>query len=245
MKMYELSCGEIWGGIRNCDDDVTSAGLTASLYSFASDGGKGGDIYYLSLCENNMLTRMILADVVGHGEKVSKISTCIYEAIKSHMNDTAGDEFLSELNRTALKIGLDALTTVVMAAFYKVNGTLYFANAGHPPPLIKQKDESSWLELKLTKGVNDPLLGYSQAKYTQRAIRVNSGDCLFFYSDGLIEANNKEKELFGVKRLKELLKQHPDAPPSELKHIIIDKIRRYSGGSLNHDDVTVMIALID
>ena len=243
--MYELSCGEIWGGVRNCDDDVTSAGLNASLYSLASDGGKGGDIYYLSLCENNMLTRMILADVVGHGEEVSKISTCIYEAIKLHMNDTAGDEFLSELNRTTLKIGLDALTTVVMAALYKVNGTLYFANAGHPPPLIKQKNKSNWLELKLTKGVNDPVLGYTQANYTQRAIRVNSGDCIFLYSDGLIEANNKEKGLFGVKRLKELLKQHPDSPPSELKHIIIDKIRRYSGGSLNHDDVTVMIAMID
>lgn len=243
--MYHLSCGEIWGGIRNCDEDVASEGLTASLYSVASDGGKGGDIYYLSLCENNMLTRMILADVVGHGEEASKISTYIYEAIKLHMNDTAGDEFLSELNRTALKIGLDALTTVVMAAFYKVNGTLYFANAGHPAPLIKQKDESNWLELKLTKGVNDPVLGYSQANYTQRAIRVNSGDCLFLYSDGLIEANNKEKELFGVKRLKELLKQHPNVPPSELKHIIIDKIRRYSGGSLNHDDVTAMIARID
>ena len=80
--MYHLSCGEIWGGIRNCDGDVASEGLTASLYSVASDGGKGGDIYYLSLCENNMLTRMILADVVGHGEKASKISTYIYEAIK-------------------------------------------------------------------------------------------------------------------------------------------------------------------
>ena len=243
--MYHLSCGEIWGGIRNCDEDVSSEGLTASLYSVASDGGKGGDIYYLSLCENNMLTRMILADVVGHGEEASKISTYIYEAIKLHMNDTAGDEFLSELNRTALKIGLDALTTVVMAAFYKVNGELHFANAGHPHPLIKKKDESNWLELKLKKGVNDPVIGYSQANYTQSAIRVNCGDCLFLYSDGLIEANNKEKELFGVKRLKELLKQHPNVPPSELKHIIIDKIRRYSGGSLNHDDVTAMIARID
>jgi hypothetical protein len=46
--MYHLSCGEIWGGIRNCDDDISSAGLTASLFSLASDGGKGGDIYYLS-----------------------------------------------------------------------------------------------------------------------------------------------------------------------------------------------------
>jgi hypothetical protein len=35
--MYQLSCGEIWGGIRNCNDDVATAGLTASLYSVASD----------------------------------------------------------------------------------------------------------------------------------------------------------------------------------------------------------------
>jgi hypothetical protein len=40
-EMHHLSCGEIWGGIRNCDDDVASAGFTESLYSFASDGGRG------------------------------------------------------------------------------------------------------------------------------------------------------------------------------------------------------------
>jgi sigma-B regulation protein RsbU (phosphoserine phosphatase) len=161
------------------------------------------------------------------------------------MNDTAGDEFLSELNRTALKIGLDALTTVVMAAFYKVNGELYFANAGHPPPLIKKKDESNWLELKLTKGVNDPVLGYSQANYTQRAIRVNSGDCLVLYSDGLIEAPNKQEGLYTLSRLKELLVQHPETPPSQLKHIVIEEIRLFTGGSLNHDDVTLMIVRIN
>jgi hypothetical protein len=81
MKMYELRCGEIWGGIRNCDDDITSAGLTTSLYSVASDAGKDGDIYYLSLCDSNALTRMNLADVVGHGEDVSQISQIIYKAI--------------------------------------------------------------------------------------------------------------------------------------------------------------------
>ena len=134
--MYQLSCGEIWGGIYNCDDDIASAGLTASLYSVASDGGKGGDIYYMSLCDSNALTRMILADVVGHGEDVSQISQIIYQAIKSHMNDGEGDKLLAELNQTALRMGLDAMTTLVMAAFYKVDGNLYFANAGHPPALI-------------------------------------------------------------------------------------------------------------
>lgn len=243
--MYHLSCGEIWGGIRNCDDDVASSGLTASLYSFASDGGKGGDIYYLSLCESNMLTRMILADVVGHGESVSNISKIIYQAIRSHMNDAEGDKLLLELNQTTLEIGLDAMTTMVMAAFYSFDGNLYFANAGHPPALIKPKKKSTWLELELAKGVNDPALGVlPQAIYTQSAVRVNSGDCLLLYSDGIIEAHHEQKGFFTKSRLKDLLNQHPNTPPVKLKHIVIDEIRRFTGGSLEHDDVTIMIVKI-
>jgi sigma-B regulation protein RsbU (phosphoserine phosphatase) len=240
--MHHLSCGEIWGGIRNCDDDIASAGLTASLYSLASDGGKGGDIYYLSLCDNNVLTRMVLADVVGHGEHVSKISKCIYDAIKVHMNDSGGEKLLSELNQTALKIGLDAMTTVVMAAFYKLDGNLYFVNAGHPPALIKPKNESNWLELKSARGGNNPVLGVlSQPIYIQSAIRVNSGDCLVLYSDGLIEAYHKQKGFFTTSRLKDLLNQYPQTSTHRLKHIVIDEIRRFTGGSLKHDDVTIMI----
>ena len=79
--MHQLVCGEIWGGFRNCNDDVVSAGVTASLYSSSSKGGRGGDIYYLGLCENNMLTRMIVADVVGHGETICKVIKYIFEAI--------------------------------------------------------------------------------------------------------------------------------------------------------------------
>ena len=244
--MYQLSCGEIWGGIRNCDDDIASSGLTASLYSVASDGGKGGDIYYMSLCDSNAFTRMILADVVGHGEDVSQISQIIYQAIKSHMNDGEGDKLLAELNQTALKMGLDAMTTLVMASFYKVDGNLYFANAGHPAALIKTKNESSWRELKPVKDVNDPALGvFSQAIYTQNSMRVDSGDCLLLYSDGIIEAHHERKGFFTKSRLKDLLNQHPYTPPAKLKRIVIDKIRRFTGGSLEHDDVTIMIVYIN
>jgi sigma-B regulation protein RsbU (phosphoserine phosphatase) len=245
-KMHHLSCGEIWGGIRNCDDDIVSAGLTASLYSIASDGGKGGDIYYLSLCDSNALTRMILADVVGHGQDVSQISQIIYQAIKSHMNDGEGDKLLALINQTALKIGLDAMTTMVVAGFYKLDGNLYFANAGHPPALIKPKNESSWLELKLSKGVNDPVLGVlPKTDYTQSAMRINSGDSLFLYSDGLIEAHHDQKGFFTKRRLIDLLNQHPKTPTAKLKHIVINEIRRFAGGSLEHDDVTIMIVKIN
>jgi sigma-B regulation protein RsbU (phosphoserine phosphatase) len=201
--MYHLSCGEIWGGIRNCDEDLGSVDLTLSMYSFASDGSRGGDIYYLSLCDHNLLTRMIVADVVGHGESVSEISTYIYDAIKTHINNVVCQDLLSELNCVALEKGMDALTTMVVAAFYKSDGNLYFANAGHPAALFKRWDETNWLQLKLPKGVRNSALGISdEAVDSQSTIQVKRGDCLLLYSDGLIEANNKDEELFGVKRLK-------------------------------------------
>lgn len=240
--MHQLSCGEIWGGIRNCDDDVASAGLTASIYSRASDGGEGGDIYYLSQCENNLLTRMVLADVLGHGESVSRMSQMIYETIKSYMNDSNGDKLLSELNQTVLQVGLEALTTLVMAAFYKFDSHVYFANAGHPHALIKPQNESGWFEVKPPKGVNYPVLGaLPEAIYTQRAMRVNSGDCLILYSDGLIEAHHKKNGFFMIDRLIDLLNQYPKASIAKLKHIIVDEIGRFTGGSLQHDDVTIMM----
>ena len=244
--MYQLSCGEIWGGIRNCDVDFTGAGLTALLYSIASDGSKGGDIYFLSFCDGNPLTRIILADVLGHGEDVSQISQIIYNAIQLHMNDSDGDRLLAELNHTAFKMGFDAMTTLVMATFCKHDRNLYFANAGHPLALIRPKNESSWHELKPVKGVNDPPLGVlPQAIYTQNARRVNSGDCLLLYSDGIIEAYHHQNGFFTKSRLKDLLNQHPNTPPAELKHVVIDEIRRFTGGSLEHDDVTVMVVTIN
>ena len=113
--MHRLVCGEIWGGFRSCNEDVVSAGVTATLFSSPSGGGRGGDIYYMGLCEDNMLTRMVVADVVGHAEIVSRFSEYIYEAIKSHMGDTKGEDLLSELNNTTHQHGLEAMTTVAMA----------------------------------------------------------------------------------------------------------------------------------
>ena len=85
--MHRIQCTEIWGGIKNQDADVCSRGLTASLYSSACEGGKGGDIYYLSVCGEDKLTRIAIADVVGHGEQVSAVSQWLYDTLQDRMND--------------------------------------------------------------------------------------------------------------------------------------------------------------
>ena len=97
--MHRIQCAQIWGGIRNQDQDVSSAGIVATLYSASCDGGKGGDIYYLSVCESDMLTRVAIADVVGHGQAVSDVSQDIYDALAARMNDADFDQQSVPLSR--------------------------------------------------------------------------------------------------------------------------------------------------
>ena len=143
-------------------------------------------------------------------------------------------------------MGLDAMTTLVMATFCKHDGNLYFANAGHPLALIRPKNGSSWRDLKPVNGFNGLPLGVlHQAIYTQNVRRVNSGDRLLLYSDGIIEAYHHQNGFFTKSRLKDLLNQHSNTPTAELKYIVVDEIRRFTGGSLEHDDVTVMVVKIN
>lgn len=80
-----LKCSGILGGIRNQDVEITAGKVIASIYSLACCGGKGGDIYYFGVCKGDLITRLAVADVVGHGEAVTELSQCVYESLKDHM----------------------------------------------------------------------------------------------------------------------------------------------------------------
>ena len=84
--MYEIKCGEVWGGIRGTDVDAITSGVEACLFSSACDGGKGGDIYYFSVCTGDLLTRIAIADVMGHGKPVSDTSEWLYNSLQERMN---------------------------------------------------------------------------------------------------------------------------------------------------------------
>lgn len=80
-----LECKEIFGGIHDRDIEVSVGKIIGSIYSSACYGGKGGDIYYLGVCKDDSISRLAIADVVGHGESVSTISQYVYDSLKSHM----------------------------------------------------------------------------------------------------------------------------------------------------------------
>jgi hypothetical protein len=80
-----LKCSGFLGGIRNRNIEITAGKVIASIYSLACCGGKGGDMYYFGVCKNDLITRLAVADVAGHGEAVMEVSQCVYDSLKDHM----------------------------------------------------------------------------------------------------------------------------------------------------------------
>jgi len=74
-----LECKGIWGGIRNRDMEIAAGKVIGSIYSASCEGGKGGDIYYFGVCQGGIITRLAIADVVGHGEAVTEVSQYVYD----------------------------------------------------------------------------------------------------------------------------------------------------------------------
>lgn len=243
--MHRIKCSEVWGGIRDTDVDACTSCLTASLFSGACRGGKGGDIYYFSVCARGLITRLAVADVIGHGPEVSAVSQWMYESLVARMNCLENDEVLADLNRLAGEYGLGAMTTVAVVALFHKASSLSFAYAGHLPVLVRRRGDRAWrrLELRPHQGVANLLLGVSSdAIYEQHEIPFAAGDRLFLYTDGVVEAFDHDGHQFGQERLLEILNEHTARSLPELKSAVLSALRRHTGGPLVHDDVTLLAA---
>lgn len=243
-NVHEMHCAEIWGGIKNQDVDTCSAGLRASLYSSSADGGKGGDVYYVSVCSYGLLTRIAIADVIGHGEAVSDVGHWLYEAVESKVDSLEGHEVLDSLNQYACQRGLEALSTAAVVGVYRSESIAYYAYAGHQPVMICRAGSGAWEELTLPPHDDTPTnlpLGVTRStRYEQATLPVAPGDRLVLYTDGVIEAPNGRGQRFGKKRLREALANASELPLPELKAGVLDAVRSHTGNGLTHDDVTFM-----
>ncbi len=240
--MQRLSCAEIWGGIKDTELDVCSSGLTVSLYSSSADGGKGGDIYCFSVCGADRVTRLLLADVMGHGSRVSEVSQWIYEEMAARLDDPDLPAMLSELNGRLEDRGFRNITTATVLSYYVDLKDLYFCSAGHFPVLARGVGDG-WQELTLpaSDGLADLPLGVSaDTRYQMSNSVFANGARLLVFSDGVIEAPNTAGDMFGEERLRATLADARDAEPAQLRAQILDALRAWTGGPLDHDDVTLI-----
>jgi len=85
-RQHTLACMEVWGGNRCVVRTVELPELTAWVYSEPLGAESGGDVHYLSVCGQALLSRIVLADVGGHGAQVSVSAQLLHALVREHIN---------------------------------------------------------------------------------------------------------------------------------------------------------------
>lgn len=200
----------------------------------------GGDFYDFFLVDETHVG-IVMADVSGKGVPAALFMVIAKTLIKNHAQTgqnpstvfTEVNNQLNENNEACMFV------TAFMGVLNLETGEFVHTNAGHNPPLIKRAN-GDW-EWILSKPAF-VLAGLGGVKYTEESTLLNKGDRLYLYADGVTEALNNEKELFGEDRLIERLNRE-DAKKMDL-HQLLKYIRReladFAEGAEQADDITML-----
>ena len=131
----------------------------------------------------------------------------------------------------------DQFLTLVLAYLHP-DGRCSYANAGHPPVLIS--DGSAAREL----GPTGPLLGPLPGEWETAAARLQAGDVLVAYTDGLAEARNPQRREFGSQRLADLIQAQAPNGPQAVVDACMDAVRSFAAGAVSDDLTLVAVARI-
>jgi phosphoserine phosphatase RsbU/P len=245
-SIHRIRCGAIWGGVSAIDLDVRTEAVAASVQSVPSGGARGGDIYYFSVCKADVVTRVALADVRGHGEGVSRLSEWLYDSLAERINVLPGAGVLEGLNSVVCDHGFDAMTTAVVVTYYSGDSSLSFSYAGHPPIFVRQ-GRGAWSPRPIDNGerlANLPLGVMRSTEYDEVSISLSPGDRVFLYTDGLIECADRDGEFFGEQRLIDVLERTGGLSLAEVRAAVFQSLVEHAGtdvGQFPDDDCTLII----
>jgi serine phosphatase RsbU (regulator of sigma subunit) len=248
----ELICSEVWGGNREANTVVTLPGLTAVVYSHPCGGRQGGDVHYVTTCSAGMVSRVLVADVVGHGEEVAEVSRWLHRLMRWQMNFLDPRRVLRKLNTHLAKRGSAAMTTAVCVNYYADTGRLMYTYAGHPPLWRYRRETNQWTQLRMSADAaerepdapsdsvtNLPLGVSHDTRFESASVFLEPGDRIVLVSDGILEARNSKFDLFGYEALSDTLTRHADLNVIQFGQSVLGDVFEFAGQEpLSHDDAT-------
>jgi sigma-B regulation protein RsbU (phosphoserine phosphatase) len=244
-----MQCMEVWGGSQLTTSGVELGGLDVWVYSKPyGEAQRGGDVYYVSSCATGRISRVLLADVSGHGNSVASTAADLRTLMRRFVNRLDQKEFVRLLNEqfTALSRH-DTFATAVVTTFFAPSRRLSLCNAGHPRPLIFRVSDSSWSLLghhdhpeKKGQG-NIPLGIFGIADYEQFDVELEPGDCVISYTDAFIESCDADGEMLGEEGLLRIVKLLGDVPAEKLIPSLVKEITDRYPQNLAADDVTLLV----
>lgn len=244
-----MQCMEVWGGSQFTSQGVEFGGLDTWVYS--KPYGKahaGGDIYYASSCATGRISRLLLADVAGHGTTVAATAADLRTLMRRFVNRLDQSEFVRLLNQQfAVLPRTGAFATAIVTTFFEPSRRLTVCNAGHPRPLLYRAAQRHWDFLgsnapeQRAVVSNIPLGLFEGAEYEEFDIELELGDCLISYTDALIESRDADGEMLGEDGLLRIMRALGHVEPDRLIETLLREIEARYPENLSEDDVTVLV----
>ena len=199
----------------------------------------GGDLYDFGLLDESRLF-FYIGDVSDKGVPASLIMAITMTLMKraSVQPGITPAGILRQVNKTLAEDNENAMFVTLFAGILDLKtGELAFSNAGHNPPLILGADGKCSF-LKLPDGL---VLGVmTDAEYRDDTVRLEPGDMIVTYTDGVTEAMNPKKELYSEARLHETLTRMAGRSVEDTIDAIIASVKAHVAGAPQSDDIAVL-----
>ena len=198
-----------------------------------------GDFYDFFMIDDDHIA-LVIGDVSGKG-----ISAALFMmTAKTTLKDCAllEHEYIQNLIREVndkLCEGNEAMLFVTLwfGILTIPTGEINYVNAGHEYPALRRGGG----DFKLINDIHArPLAILKNILFASGKLKLNKGDAIFLYTDGIIEAHNKNDVQFGEDRLIQALNENPDGTPQELENSVLKNLSKFTGDSPQFDDVTML-----
>jgi serine phosphatase RsbU (regulator of sigma subunit) len=198
----------------------------------------GGDFYdFLQLSSGEWMG--VLADVSGKGMPAALLSSMVLGALSTHFRSrTPPEEVLNRVNQLLCEKSLPDQFVTLFLFLLRPDGLGQFISAGHNIAYLFRADTQ-----KIEQLVPDAyFLGmFDFASYQSRTLRLDKGDVLFVYSDGLTDAENPQQEMFGEARLLEIIRRDAPLGSRAVEQSFLKAIENFTQGTPQTDDITFVI----
>ena len=198
----------------------------------------GGDFYDFFRIDQDHIG-FVIADVSGKG-----VPAAIFMAVSRTLIRATGirgagaAECITYSNSLLAKEAVNSMFVTVFYGIYNIQtGEITYANAGHNPPYLR-KANGSIEELPLSKDIVAGAI--DEYQYTEEKLKLEHGDMLVLYTDGVTEATDVEYREYGEERMKTLLRQHPQAGCQEVIDLVKTDVKAFAGEAEQSDDITLL-----
>jgi len=214
----------------------------------------GGD-YFETLIVSDPIKNInhlgfLLYDIMGHGLELTTLKAQIRERFENLKDLWSKDSSILSPASTLTRLGKElypdcqkasSFIELFYARYDPLEKKITYSSAGHPPPILITNQGKEAKVLIDT----DLVMGLDQTKeYRDSYMKVESGDILILYSDGVVEAFNPEEEFFEEKRLIQTVQENFQLSSLEIIQQVCKSIREFTGEKPLTDELTLVIARI-